>query len=271
MKEEGNKLSWFSRIMGGKVPVEEVLFILLLLLLILFWPFAAILCAFMFDQSTVPALAEIARNVISFLVIAYPLYIIPLIIIASRISKANEKQYQFFLISASPLIVMLFIILIPYTHQQYLTPSELREIGHNVEGIYEVDDDHAFYNKDTIRGADVESFRLLDIGLSYALDDNHVYYQGKVVKEADPKTIAPIYSIHLLKESTLNSDLNRNFVKDAHHVFHKDTVLTGADCATFVCGWDNEEKIAFAFDKNRFYEGHSTKLIESYRSKENRR
>ena len=85
------------------------------------------------------------------------------------------------------------------------------------------------------------------------------------MKGADAKSFDALPSLYLYEGSAADNNKNYDYAKDAHNIFHKDTLLKDADYATFVCGWDGLNKVAFAFDKNRYYEGHPTPLIRKYR------
>jgi hypothetical protein len=193
MKETTEKTSWINRILGGKLSSKEKGFSWFLISLLLFWPLLVFLSIFAFDQPTLPLFGEIARYGFAFIVFGYPLYLLPLIIIASRISKKLVKPYLFYLISGLPLIALLLFVLIAISPLAENRPEgsdffSYREIGTDYQGSYALDKKHVYYCFEKIEGADVATFHLIGENTGYSADKNHVYYTGKMMKGVTPKT-----------------------------------------------------------------------------------
>ena len=141
MKETTEKPSWTNRIMGGKFTSKEKRFCIILISLLLFWPIVVIIAMFAFDQPTLPLFGEIARHGFALIVFGYPFYLLPLIIVASRISKKLVKPYLFYLISGLPLISLLLCVLITISPLAENRPDgsdffSYREIGNDYQGGY---------------------------------------------------------------------------------------------------------------------------------------
>jgi hypothetical protein len=192
MKEMQHK-SWISRILGGKLTNGEAFFCCILLFLLFFWPIALLAAIFSFDAPTVPFWLEVARRVFAATILLYPFYIVPLIIIASRVSKKLAKPYLFYLIAGLPLISTLFCILISSSPLAERRPEgsdffSYEMIGSDWQSQYAKDKNHVYYAFEEIKGADVATFHLIGKESGYSVDKNHVYYQGKIVKGSNPTT-----------------------------------------------------------------------------------
>ena len=124
-----------------------------------------------------------------------------------------------------------------------------------------------FYTHEFLKmpeGTDIKHLTNIAYG-DWSKDLKRVYWKNRIVQGADPKTFDALPSLNLCEGSAADNNKDYDYAKDANHIFHKDTLLKDADYATFVCGWDGLAKVAFAFDKYRYYEGHPTPLIRKYR------
>ena len=179
MKETTEKLSLINRIMGVKLTRREQLFTIILISLLLFWPILVIIAIFAFDKPTLPLFGEIARHGFALIVFGYPFYLLPLIIVASRISKKLVKPYLFYLISSLPLISLLLCVLIAMSPLAKDRPYgsdffSYRKIGEDYQGSYALDNKHVYYCFEKIEGADVATFHLIGKNTGYSADKNRL-------------------------------------------------------------------------------------------------
>lgn len=59
--------------------------------------------------------------------------------------------------------------------------------------------------------------------------------------------------------------LNATYTLDVNHVYYRDSLMSGVDIASFICGYEFISGQSFAFDKNRYYQGTSNPRIEKLR------
>ena len=76
-------------------------------------------------------------------------------------------------------------------------------------------------------------------------------------------------SLLLTIDSSDDTNKDNDYGRDATHIYYREVMLKDADYNSFICGWDAQEQMAFAFDKHRYYEGHPTPLIRKYRGSTN--
>ena len=115
-------------------------------------------------------------------------------------------------------------------------------------------------------GVDTLKLSYIDYLTDWITDTKNVYWRNQVVLGADPKSFAPLTSICLTEKVVYDNGTDTgDYGADLYHIFYRDKMLKDADLASFVYGWDSQAKIAFAYDKHRFYEGHSTPLIQKFR------
>lgn len=98
------------------------------------------------------------------------------------------------------------------------------------------DEKQIYYNGVVLRGADIDSFQIIDY--SYSKDKNNIYFLSDVLKDADPETFQRI------------SDTC--YMKDKARVYYNYKVLEGADPETFVVLNSGFEP-TYSKDKNHVY------------------
>lgn len=130
-------------------------------------------------------------------------------------------------------------------------------------------DNSGVYTRDLLKmpdGVDTLQLSYISSFADWINDKKNIYWRNRIVQGADPKSFAPLSSICLTEKVVYSNDTDTgDYGADLYHVFYRDKMLKDADLATFVYGWDSQAKIAFAYDKHRFYEGHSTPLIQKFR------
>lgn len=115
-------------------------------------------------------------------------------------------------------------------------------------------------------GTDMSSLRRVNDYRDWYVDKNRVYYENKVIPGVSPSKIE-IFPVHYLSENyASNNNKNSYYSHDGTHVYYRDSLMNGVDIATFKCGYDYEDSISFAFDKNKYYKGHSTPLTEKLKA-----
>ena len=111
---------------------------------------------------------------------------------------------------------------------------------------------------------DLKHLQSLDY-TDWSKDLHHVYWKNRLVKGANPATFSPLPSLLLTIDSSDDVNKDNDYGRDATHIYYREVMLKDADYNSFICGWDAQEQMAFAFDKHRYYEGHPTPLIRKYR------
>lgn len=108
--------------------------------------------------------------------------------------------------------------------------------------------------------ADPKTFRQIEES-SWYVDKDHVWYNGGLVKDADKSTIQPVrYGTFYNGEKQLSAC--SSYGKDKSYVFYKDSIIPGADPASFeIIDFDGSWTV---FDKNRIYEGKNSKELQYY-------
>lgn len=107
-------------------------------------------------------------------------------------------------------------------------------------------------------GTDSSTLRaVVDYHVWYA-DKNRAYYGSRVMQGADPQKIVVFPNYEIYESFNESHRLNRVYSHDGSHVYCRDSVVVGADIASFKCGYDYVDGVQFAFDNNRYYTGHPT-------------
>lgn len=130
-------------------------------------------------------------------------------------------------------------------------------------GAMFTDGEH-IYNEDLkeLEGADLSTFNHL--GSNWYADKQYVWWQTNLVREADVNTFEPVFNYVFRYGEKEEFATDFNYGKDAYHVFFQDSIIVGADPATF-------EKIDFGnnkswtvFDKKHIYEGEDSEELQRY-------
>lgn len=114
---------------------------------------------------------------------------------------------------------------------------------------------------DVLPEADVSTFE--HISNNWYKDATHVWWNNQMVKSANPKTFSPVTITSYPKATWPDF----NYGKDDKYVFYQDSIIPGADVASF-------EKINFpdgdswtVFDRNRVYQGKDSPKLREYLKK----
>lgn len=125
------------------------------------------------------------------------------------------------------------------------------------------------YTSDLLKmpeGTDAASLRRVNDYRDWYADKNRVYYENRIIPNVDPRKIE-IFPVHYLSENyASNNNKNTLYSHDGTHVYYQDSLIKGVDIATFKCGYDYVDSVSFAFDKNRYYEGHPTPHTEKLKA-----
>ena len=191
-KDKTEHLSWFSRLMGGKLSAGEILYLI--------WLFISIFVAFYLalgmgyvGANGLSPIGEVVSCISAYTAFFYPVYIIPLVIIASRLSKRLKRRSLFYFIPAIPAIICLISIVILFSSWAEPKPegydsATYENLGIDIGGKYARDKNHVYYHLAPLKGADPASFRVIGNYSGYSVDKNHVYYLGEIVENANPMT-----------------------------------------------------------------------------------
>jgi hypothetical protein len=218
----------------------------LMLLTILLWPFVLYISIFIFDNPHNLTLAYSSFFAIN----AYPLYIIIIAELNSRLHLKNKRLSLILptLFCASIIYTIVYIgnAMASSVEERIVEESNRKKEGwlgdcdtyrkknnkiyYNdtiVNGIdsktaeyidchYIKDKKQVYRGLEIVTGADPNTFEILD--WSWEKDKANCYYQGKIVKDIDAKTF------------TL---LNNNYSKDKKSVYYYDKLVKRADAKTF--------------------------------------
>jgi len=158
------------------------------------------------------------------------------------------------------------------------TIRDLNDLKHkNMEnGLWE-----AFHTDGTIvyspellpmpAGTDFATIHIVDQHCDWYADKKRVYYKDRLLPGANPKTFKIFQSHYVSIDRLFNTIYVSNNNKDTHYsydgdrVYYRDSLMLGVDIPSFKCGYDFDDEMSFAFDKNRYYEGRPTPRIEKLR------
>lgn len=112
------------------------------------------------------------------------------------------------------------------------------------------------------KATDITTLRRVNEYRDWYADKNRVYYENKIIPNANPRKIEIFPSHYLSEIYASKNNKSYDYSHDGTHVYYRDSQMEGVDIATFKCGYDFVDSVSFAFDKNRYYEGHPTNLIE---------
>lgn len=96
-------------------------------------------------------------------------------------------------------------------------------------------------------------------------DKERVYYENRLLSGANPQTFMIFPSHYVNEDYVSDNNLNTEYSHDGNNVFYRDSLMSGVDVASFICGYDFVEEQSFAFDKNRYYQGTPNPRIEKLR------
>lgn len=236
------RLTIFSK----ELPIWFKLLNLCILLPILLWPFVLYLSIFIFDNPHNLALAYL----IFFALIAYPLY---LLIIAELNSRLYFKNKRLSLIL--PILIFTFIVVgalyIARLIFSGIEEKKIKQTNRKLEGwigdcdTYRNKNGKIYFNDTIVKGIDAKTAE--EINCFYIKDSKQVYNEKEAILDSDPNTFEilswewqkdrkkcyylgkPINYIDV-KTFTL---LQNNYSKDKKNVYYYDKQVVGADAKTF--------------------------------------
>ena len=142
-------------------------------------------------------------------------------------------------------------------------------------GYYAADKYRVYYQNHIVEGADPASF--VEIEFALGQDKHRVYKEWKATSVKDYKQLSQIGCFFTDGKHLYTSDLEEfdgvdlnsfrriddsNWYVDKNHVFFRDSIIQGADPASFeIIDFDGSRTI---FDKNRIYEGKNSKELQEY-------
>ena len=137
-------------------------------------------------------------------------------------------------------------------------------------GNYFFTDGKQIYNRNMEEFSEVDptTFRVLADNQGdcvWYTDGDHIWWYDQIVEEADAATFSPVYlySYFTGKKERVGGS-SYAYGKDAYHVFCRDSLMEGADPASFeiidfndTCSWT-------IFDKNRIYSSNPSERLQKY-------
>ena len=114
-------------------------------------------------------------------------------------------------------------------------------------------------------GTDFATIHKVERYRDWYADNKRVYYKNRLLPEANPQTFKILPSHYVSEDYVSNNNKDANYSCDGSHVYYRDSLMLGVDISTFICGYDFVESQPFAFDKNRYYQGHPNPLLEKLR------
>ncbi len=115
------------------------------------------------------------------------------------------------------------------------------------------------------KGTDFVTVHRVEPYRDWYLDKKRVYYENHILPEANPKTfkVLPSHYMSEIEVSTINK--SDTYSCDGRHVYYCDSLMSGVDIESFICGYDFVDEQSFAFDKNRYYQGTPSQRTENLR------
>lgn len=138
------------------------------------------------------------------------------------------------------------------------------------EGMYNAfhTDGKTVYNPNLMampKGTDFATIHKVERYRDWYADSKHVYYENRLLPRANPKTFEIFPSHYLHEDYVSDNNKDTNYSHDGSHVYYRDSLMTGVDIASFICGYDFVAAQSFAFDKNHYYQGTPNPRIEKLR------
>ena len=115
------------------------------------------------------------------------------------------------------------------------------------------------------KGTDFATIHKVERYRDWYADSKHVYYENRLLPRANPKTFEIFPSHYLNEDYVSDNNKDTNYSHDGSHVYYRDSLMTGVDIASFICGYDFVAAQSFAFDKNHYYQGTPNPRIEKLR------
>jgi len=116
-----------------------------------------------------------------------------------------------------------------------------------------------------ISGADAATFQHIED--FWYKDKNNAYYNAIIIPEADMSTFGPVTQYYFDGSEVTGTATSSDYAKDSKHVYHCNTIVPGADPATFFAVDCSDAESWTVFDKNNYYEGVETPGIKAFRKK----
>ena len=142
--------------------------------------------------------------------------------------------------------------------------SKLKRIGYSF-----YNDGDRIYDLHFKENPIVEAATFKHLGQAWFADKNNVFWYNVLVKSADVESFRPVncytYSFKTGIRDTIST--SHDYGKDIYHVFHKDSIIQGADPETFEIVDLNTGDGWTILDKNRIYQGKDSVRIEEYRNR----
>ena len=114
-------------------------------------------------------------------------------------------------------------------------------------------------------GCDFETIHRIECYRDWYADKNRVYYENRLLPGAKPQTFRIFQSHYVSENNVSNNNKDANYSCDGDHVYYRDSLMSGVDVSSFICGYDFVDTCSFAFDKNRYYKGSPNPRLEQLR------
>ena len=114
-------------------------------------------------------------------------------------------------------------------------------------------------------GCDYATIHRVECYRNWYADKNSVYYENRLLPGASPLTFRIFWSHYVSEDYVSKNNKDVNYSCDIDHVYYQDSLITGVDIASFICGYDCVDSVSFAFDKNRYYQGNPNPRLEKLR------
>ena len=170
-----------------------------------------------------------------------------------------------------------------YLHARKTDVKDYSTLKGNKEKTF-FTDQNGVYNaqlKTMPQGTDFATLKKIEQHIPWSTDTNNVYWQTAIVKGANPNTFKPLPILRLSKGEVQRYNLyhwgnSKEYGKDDKHIYYHNEILKDADYATFQIFYDSEEStndtnFLIVCDKNKYYQGTATKLLNKYLERQSKR
>ena len=203
----------------NKSPIWFKIVNLTFLIPIIFWPIVFFASIFLFDNPS-----NFFLTLILFLIIiAYPLYLLILVILNARLFRINRLIATIFPLTFSSMIIVFALnflggpsVIFQFFRQIGTEPQTEIDYDNVIGFNYRKDSTNLYYGDSLVQNADLSSFEL--INFEWAKDKNKVYYYGKPISKIDCKTF---------------TYLGSGYSTDTNHVFYDTVIVEKADRFSF--------------------------------------
>lgn len=95
-------------------------------------------------------------------------------------------------------------------------------------------------------GCDFATIHRVERYRDWYADKNRVYYENRLLPGANPQTFRIFQSHYVSKDYVSNNNKDASYSCDGDRVYYRDSLMSGVDVSSFICGYDFVDSCSFA-------------------------